>query len=384
MAQVFREYGLVICGWSGEWDKALLEALGKTKSPWFSTYWSSRSEPGSVATSLLDDRSGRVISHMDADQLFRRLADTIAGLEGISRPELVSAAIARSTMKQYLVDPTKRIRLHELVTGEVLRVRKALDDWPKEAHREPITKESVLARLTAYEQLTETLRSLMAIGCYWGALEHHDLWVTVLTRLFDLPFLRGAYYAEWAELQYYPALMAMYSAGIACVATNRYETLSAILNQPRRPTRHDGKLELIVNVVHPGIARPTVESAMGYNNQHGHIAVSHHFSKTTGLWEGLREVISTDEEFDAAFDRFEYFLGLVVFDHKTSIGWNAWGPVGMFQYHGLGFNFGLPQRISEEINTAGTAWPPLQAGLFGGSLDRLNATKEGYDRQIIL
>src|SRR5690606_38205689 len=37
--QVFREYGIVICGWSAEWDPALVSASRRELSPWFPTFW---------------------------------------------------------------------------------------------------------------------------------------------------------------------------------------------------------------------------------------------------------------------------------------------------------------------------------------------------------
>ncbi len=384
LAQVFREYGLMICGWSGNWDTALVEALRNTKSPWFSTYWSSRGEPGSVATSLLDDRSGRMIRYMDADQLFRRLADTISGLEGMSRPELVSAAIARSTLKQYLVDPTKRIRLYEMVNGEALRVRRALDAWPRDAYSEPITKESVLARLTAYEQLTETLRSLMATGCYWGAPEHDLIWSGVLTRLFDLPPVGGYSGDVWSELRMYPALLALYSAGIACVANGRYDSLRTLLYEPFRNRRDLPAPEPLLDVVHPAMASFDLERVLGDYDQNRVVAMTDHLWKTASLWDGLREILPMDAQFIEAFDRFEYMLGLAIYEHTFRPGRKAWGPVGWFQYRHLGSGRAMAKRADEELATDGADWPPLRAGLFGGSIDRLLATKEGYDDQIRL
>jgi hypothetical protein len=39
LGQVFDEYGLVVCGWSGKWDEALISAFERCESRRFSTYW---------------------------------------------------------------------------------------------------------------------------------------------------------------------------------------------------------------------------------------------------------------------------------------------------------------------------------------------------------
>jgi hypothetical protein len=37
--QIFDEYGLIICGWSADWDTALRDALARCKSHRFGTFW---------------------------------------------------------------------------------------------------------------------------------------------------------------------------------------------------------------------------------------------------------------------------------------------------------------------------------------------------------
>ena len=37
--RVFDEFGLIVCGWSAEWDHALRKAISRTPSRRFSMYW---------------------------------------------------------------------------------------------------------------------------------------------------------------------------------------------------------------------------------------------------------------------------------------------------------------------------------------------------------
>jgi hypothetical protein len=58
-------------------------------------------------------------------------------------------------------------------------------------------------------------------------------------------------------------------------------------------------------------------------------------------------------------------LGLVYVDATKT----EWGPAGRFAADQYGT--GIDQQVEAEIKDAGASWPPLAAGLFGGSAERL-------------
>ena len=47
--RIFDEFGLIVCGWSAEWDGALCKAMFRASSHRFTTYWAARGEPGDKA-----------------------------------------------------------------------------------------------------------------------------------------------------------------------------------------------------------------------------------------------------------------------------------------------------------------------------------------------
>ncbi len=57
--QVFNEFGLIVAGWSADWDTALVAALERSPSRRYPLYWDSRSGKGDTARRLLTLRSGR-------------------------------------------------------------------------------------------------------------------------------------------------------------------------------------------------------------------------------------------------------------------------------------------------------------------------------------
>ena len=74
--RIFDEFGLVVCGWSAAWDRALREALSRAPSRRFTTYWAARGELNDEARRLVDRRRAEVIPINDADEFFRTVQNT--------------------------------------------------------------------------------------------------------------------------------------------------------------------------------------------------------------------------------------------------------------------------------------------------------------------
>ena len=119
--RVLDEYGLIISGWSADWDTALVAALERLKSRRYPLYWDSRSSKGETARRLLAQHSGVVTPASSADELFTGLVDRIDALDRLAEPPLTTA-VAVARLKRYLPDPVRRIDLDDLVTGAVSAV----------------------------------------------------------------------------------------------------------------------------------------------------------------------------------------------------------------------------------------------------------------------
>jgi len=97
----------------------------------------------------------------------------------------------------------------------------------------------------------------------------------------------------------------------------------------------------------------------------------------------MREYKPAKDDYERTFDRFEYFLGLVHADiNRRASGDNQlFGPIGCFGWrgrHSLGQR-GIRKEVQEEPDAAGANWPPIKAGLFGGSLERAKEVKMKFD-----
>lgn len=52
LGRIFEEYGLVVCGWSGTYDTALVDALKRAGGRRYMAYWVSRGAPSEAERSL--------------------------------------------------------------------------------------------------------------------------------------------------------------------------------------------------------------------------------------------------------------------------------------------------------------------------------------------
>ncbi|WP_018900700.1 hypothetical protein [Rhizobium sp. 2MFCol3.1] len=68
--RIMDEYGLIVCGWSGEWDHALRSAIKRTPSRRYPMYWAARGAPGIGAAELIEQRRAQVLDINGADNFF--------------------------------------------------------------------------------------------------------------------------------------------------------------------------------------------------------------------------------------------------------------------------------------------------------------------------
>ncbi|MEO6700541.1 MAG: SIR2 family protein [Jatrophihabitantaceae bacterium] len=127
LGRILDEYGLIICGWSGEWDVALVRALEQAKSRRYPIFWSSYRLPSEPARKLIAQIGAVRIDNTGADELFTGLRDRLDALDRLASPPM-SREIAVARLKRYLPDPAHRIETHDLVMDEVKRVEALIGD----------------------------------------------------------------------------------------------------------------------------------------------------------------------------------------------------------------------------------------------------------------
>lgn len=374
--QVFDQYGLIVCGWSAEWDLALRAAIERCPNRRFTTYWSAFRPVTGAAKQLCDHRMAQVIEGQDADTFFRDLAARVASLAEIDAPHPLSKRMALAAVKRYLVEPRDRIRLQELMWTETRKVQQKLAGNEFNFHGSLCSNDQLAPRMPAYEAAIDSLLAMLIAGVYHGRKQHRSLWIQCLERV-ARHSENPANFTNWARFGMYPVFLLFYGCGIATVAAGRYSTLVSLLTRGRS-MREGTERNLWYSAAESDCfslyegARASVEP----NPRVPAFKISHHIQDF--LRPYFSDYITSNTEYANTFNRFEYLAAIVFADYyekERPTQGSIWVPVGRYteRYRTL-FS-----QVQSEIEQKGTQWPLLKAGLFDGSLDRLLDLKKKLD-----
>ena len=104
--RILDDHGLIVCGWSGEWDHALRAAILRAPNRRYSVYWTARGTLGEGAEVLVKHRSARVIAIADADSFFSTLGQRVETLEQSQRQNPLSIELLVASAKRFLAKPS--------------------------------------------------------------------------------------------------------------------------------------------------------------------------------------------------------------------------------------------------------------------------------------
>jgi SIR2-like domain len=227
--RVLDEFGLVVSGWSAEYDGALVHAIERSRNRRYSVYWTVIGEPSEPAARLIEFRHAVTVRIESADVFFRRLAEHVGALEKYGAVHPLSIGVAVARLKAYLAEPKKhRIELHDLITESTDQLCTAIAEY-----RQPRAIDAggavLLDEMIKFEKHSELLLGLIVNGMWWGDISQALLWKRVFSRLAAPEGALPGYFRP-VNLKLYPSLLALYAAGIACCATENYGLLHEIIN----------------------------------------------------------------------------------------------------------------------------------------------------------
>lgn len=301
-----------MCGWSADWDAALVRAIERVRQRRYPLYWDSRSNTGATAQRLLAQQGGVQVRAMSADELFTGVVARVESLERLAQPPLTSAlAIAR--LKRYLPDPTRRIDLSDLV-GEA--ARRCAD----EVAARPIESGEFFwadpdQALDELLEITRPVLGLLAAGIrHDRSREHLEVWTGALqTLLHARHSATGSYDGALERLRHYPAVLALRTAGVVSVESGRDDVLLHLLHRTAWRDRFgDPSQVAAVQSLHE--ARVLGDRWVKQLPRWG--GTKYIFPTSHLLRHVLRETLAgfvAADEYEFAHDRLEYRLGLAQF-----------------------------------------------------------------------
>ncbi|MFD0261084.1 SIR2 family protein [Kitasatospora indigofera] len=366
LERVLDEYGLIVCGWSADWDKALVQAMEGSRSRRYPLFWSTYGALGDAARRLTVQHGAGVIAGLDADELFTDLERRLEALDSMAAPP-VSRDMAVAQLKKALPDPLRRIDLFDLVQQHTLQVVDAVAKYPVFGDNDAFAQ-----AVEGYQADTDTLLHLLATGVFHDDGTYNDLWLRTVGRLASTRnTILGSFQDHMEKLRHYPALLATWSMGIAAVLAHREEFIVDLLTKPLwTPPLGSRKREEPSWYLNPwNVLYGDSIHIVSHSETGGRLKYPYSRLINAAVREPLRAVEPDDRAFEAASARFQFLTSLIGMDASD---WRSGPWVGEFLLDSWwGYdNNGLAAEIQQEITTD---WPLLRAGAFAGDINRANA-----------
>jgi hypothetical protein len=280
--------------------------------------------------------------------------------------------------KEYLSEDRFRLKLHDLVAGEVRQVTERLSRLPLDGAP---TWEGFIERLHSCEHASHDLVLIQALLGYWGNTSHRALQRLGAKQICD-QIIAASGLTLYLNVRYYPALLLLYAGGIAAVANQQYGNLFDLMLTPVR-IQHSGtdiKPTLIRAVTDAMLELQRMEAFKHLPGLERRYAPKSDYLRDL-LQPLLDDLLFLGTGYDAAFDRFELLYALEYcnqYEGDSRLGGRFWAPVGRF-----GWRKEVLRDLVNEAQDSGSNWAPVQAGLFNGSLDRFKVVGEGLSQLIL-
>lgn len=370
--QVFDEYGLIICGWSGEYDVALRKALERSKTRRYPMFWTGLSDPRGVAKGLIAMHGAQFIRITGADAFFTSLLEKVETLEEFDRPHPLSTQAAIGTLKRYLSEDRHRIQLRDFLVSEAEQARSAID--AAFAHTEGVSPDQQSAHdlMKRLEASCEKLVHLFANGSFYARPEQSKAFFDAF-HLIVTKAQSSDRYRLWIDLRKYPALLLVYAAGISAIASENFAMLREIASRPSF-IKHDSDQSVPAPVRIYSNILMNLSDARQYipEMNNSYTPVSDYLFGV--LRKPLNRLIPDDAQYELAFDNFEYLWCLLHVDAEKQRGSDFIPtPHGAFSWRRKDrYGEWFEHQAKSAVDQSDESWAPIKGGLFGGSIERLS------------
>lgn len=363
--RIFDEFGLVVCGWSADWDFALRDAIFRVPSRRFTTYWAVHGKASGEAQRLIGQRSAQVINIEDAAEFFQDVQQRVESIETFSQPHPLSTEAAVSSLKRYISEPRYRIQHFDLVSGTVERVVSALSSANLDMNNPDPNAETVTARVRTYEAACSTLLTMAVVGGNWAEEDHIDVWQRALVRLATEPSPNGN--RIWLGLRRYPATLTQYALGLGALNSNKLNSLgrmlSTVIPQP------NSEPKTVAQLLPPFCMFGFFDSQGAMQLLEG--MERHHTPFSDWIHGIMRQhmgnAIPDNAQYDLVFDKFEILMALSYAYHDQRSEHRYWAPLGSFVYRTQNRKQ-IVREMEGSISTLQHESPYVKASIFGESL----------------
>jgi hypothetical protein len=374
--RVVDEHGMIVSGWSGDWDSALRDALTRAPNRRYPMYWAARGRPSKIATDLIAQRAGRIIAIESADSFFEQIEKLVSNQAVVNKPNPRSVELMIATAKRLQARPEHRIELDDLIGDEVRGISRALEGPDGGID----SNERIAETIERYEGLVEILARVLSVMGKWGDGTESRAVNQVLSQLGTRAILGGL--TRLIFLRTYPGVLALYGYGLGLMRGERYDDLfRSFAFELANENSQKG----------PVVDRLVLQAWEGGRNEIFK-AIPELEKRRTPLSDRLHDVFKkwspdtsfVDADYTRIFEEFEFLAGLASITLKVSkseltaadkVNEVVWCPIGRISWDGE-----THRKITERWTNEELIAKLLRAGFAGGDRDFFNLATRNMGR----
>lgn len=337
--RILDEHGLIICGWSGEWDHALRSAFLRAPNRRYSVFWAARGKIRERAQELVGHRGARVVPADDADTFFVQINQRVKTLEQSRAQDPLSIELLVSSTKRFLSRGEHRIQLDELLARETSRVidRIRHEDFAMPGQMDRNTFDTYVKR---YESATEALACMAGAIGRWGDGGEFLLMSDILLTLSSEAEKHQSGLLVFLNLRSYPAYLVYTAYGIGLTRAARWQELHRLFSmQIERGEREPKRaVDMLLGENWKG-GRKEVWNMLAGPGKDYKTPFSDYICRLYSEWSPAFAALCPD--YELLFERFEFLGSLAFLEHTELEDLQSilrgqdfrWMPIGRIGWH---------------------------------------------------
>lgn len=393
--RIFEDFGIIVCGWSADWDVALRKALCNKRGERFGLYWTSISEPKGVSKKIIEKLHTNFISISGADDFFVTLEENIEALQRHKYPkDPLTTPLAIEKTKKYIAE-NNSAKIFDLVNNERIAVYSEISSDDFEIDISKLSQRGIrpneelyLERFARYEQLIKPLCGICSTIAYFDDENYGRIILPTMENLI--------YPHQWSNcstilkgLENYPLYLLNNVIGVTALTNNHYKLLSSVLLHPRNVQKNIRE-EISKKPITASLSIWEVfpnfwdKYAFDPKNPEGEIIVYNHvydfiFSQVEGY-------IPNKLIFIEELQKYKFLSAMVLVDigsdepEKNSFSSYVREIYALEYFKGKSIWPGMRTKLDKKPildfvysgQKHGNDWGLIKAGFFGGNIERFN------------
>jgi hypothetical protein len=303
---IFSDYGIIVSGWSAEWDSALRSAIKGASGRRYSWYWTSLNERISAeAKEIINHRDGiHIINNGGSDRFFTDLLNNVDAIRRLKLIDQDVISVKINKVKKFIIQE-KDTDLHDIVLKETLILHDFIEGIDTQ---KSLDKVQYIELIDLIVEKSITLSSIMSVLSYFCKNSFHEkILINTLERFTTTIKREGI--TLTLKLLSIPLLLIKYSIGISLTAKENFALLNKVLLEPF--VRDIFYSERGINFLYYSTPYRKLEEAIskimpsGVYYGHSCVFLSSKLEKVF-----VSNIAINKEEYNIYFDLFEFLLSI--------------------------------------------------------------------------